>query len=156
MVDQKEFRIIRNKVLEIRTAFMENIGGNASIPLPVAVQVIDVEEDGHIWMLVNSKLKKWETRCNLPLRLQLFSAETHIALSGVGDVVSPASVEERMREQVGEARNLVCMKIYYAEYLPLGGRLKAGHNLFDKVKDLFGSVLQHIPGRANRRLLIFR
>jgi hypothetical protein len=155
MVDQKEFGVIRNKVMDIRTGFLEHIGQHGSTSFPVVIRVVDVEEDGHICMVVNSKLKKWETHNNLPLKLQLFSQDCHIMISGVGDVTPPGPDDSLILDTPG-AKNLLRMKIYYAEYVDIPKRVKAGRNLLARWANLFEGFSERISGRSYRRLLIFR
>jgi hypothetical protein len=156
MVNVKEFGVIRNKVLETKTALVNNIGENRFRYKPVVASAIHVEEDGHLWMLVNSKLKKWNQHSNIPVTVQFIPDDCQISLSGIGQVTSPENVPSEYQELAKEAKSVMKMKIYYGEYVPLPENSVRSSGPLSYARNLLSGMLELIMGRANRRLLIFR
>ena len=156
MVSEKEFRVIRNKVMSARTAFLHNISREKEGANPLVASAIDVEENGHLWMLVNSKMKNWENRDNIPLKLNFVPDDCHITLSGIGQIQRPEDIPPHLRDQTEKAKGVMKMKIFYGEYTALPGGNAGKEECIPSAGDLLKRISDNIRGRAYRRLLFFR
>jgi hypothetical protein len=155
MMNEKEFRVIRSKVMSMKTAFLHNISNGKQDMNPVVAKAIDVEENGHLWMLVNSKMKKWENRDNIPVTLNFVPDDCHISLSGIGQIPRPEDIPEHLREQTENAKGVMKMKIFYGEYTSLAGTTPKNEKI-PSAGDLWTRISDNLRGRAYRRLLFFR
>jgi hypothetical protein len=155
MINQKEFRVIKNKVMSMKTAMLKNISREKEGLFPVVANAVDVEEDGHLWMLVNSRMKKWEQRVNIPVKLDFIPGDCHIVLSGIGHIAKPEDMPEHLRDEAQRAKSVVKMKIFYGEYTSLGSRDNATEKL-PPAGDLLTRISDNITGRTYRRILFFR
>jgi hypothetical protein len=155
MVNEKEFMVIRNKVMSLRTAFLHDISKEKEGMNPVVASAIDVEEDGHLWMLVNSKMKKWEKKSNIPVKLEFVPDDCHLRLSGIGHITLHENIPVHLREQAKDAKAIMKMKLFYGEYLPLSERSRKQKDL-PPAGDLLSRISENITGRTYRRLLFFR
>lgn len=155
MINEKEFRVIRNKVMSMKTAFLHNMSNGKQDMDPVIAMAIDVEENGHLWMLVNSKMKKWENRDNIPVKLSFVPGDCHITLSGIGQIQRPEDTPEHLREQAEKAKGVIRMKIFYGEYTSLPGVIPKNEQI-PSAGDLLTRISDNLWGRTYRRLLFFR
>lgn len=155
MINEKEFRVIRNKVMAMRTAMLKNISREKEGLFPVVANAIDVEEDGHLWMLVNSKMKNWEQRANIPVKLDFVPGDCVITLSGIGHISKPEDMPEHLRGEAQGAKSVVKMKIFYGEYTSLGSR-EGDDEKLPSAGDLLTRISDNLTGRTYRRILFFR
>jgi hypothetical protein len=155
MMNEKEFRVIKNKVMAMKTAFLHDISKGKQDMNPVVAKAIDVEENGHLWMLVNSKMKKWENRDNIPVTLNFVPDDCYISLSGIGQIPRPEDIPEHLREQAETAKGVMKMKIFYGEYTSLPGATSKQEQI-PSAGDLLTRISDNLRGRTYRRLLFFR
>lgn len=153
MTDKYAFEWMREMVLNVKNGLLYNINQGQEASIPLVVSIVSVEEDGHIWLELNSKLKNWEDELNIPVRVQFISEKNIIDINGISRFISFEQLPQTIQKNVSFSKPILLMKVYYGEIIPF---VDTEYSPFQILSKWFQFQSRRIPFLFNRRLFIFR